>query len=385
MLRIAVSMLLGDRAKYASLVCGLAFAVLLIAQQGAIFLGLMIQSTGPLQNVVQPDLWVADPHVKFISETRNLSELDLSRVRSVPGVEWAEPFFNARAVAELPDGNFRAVNIVGIDRTTMVGRPPEVTFGRLEDLRIPDAVFIEESSKDRMRFLAPDGARRAPVVGDTFKLNDRRAVVVGFCRAKTGWDSPAMLYTTYSNATSFVPLGRNTISYILVKVKAEASIPAVQAEINRAGPELLALTPEELRRRSINFIMKETGIGLNFGITVLLGVFVGLAVSAAIFYQFTVENLKYFAVLKAMGTTQRTMVGIILVQAIFVGVVGYGIGVGGAGLFSLLGRRPGAELAAYFPWQLLIGALVGMVVCVSVGALLSLLRVLRLEPGMVFR
>lgn len=375
MWRVALRMLLGDRPKYLSLVCGLGFAVLLISQQGAIFLGLLTRSTGPLQNVTQPDLWVADPWVRWISETRNLSDADLNRVRSVPGVEWAEPFFNARATADLPGGNIRFVNIVGIDRTTMIGQPPEVTEGRLEDLRIPDAVLIEESARDKL-----DNVR----VGDVLKLNDRRAVVVGFCRAKPGFDSPALLYTTFENAVRFVPLGRNAISFILVKVKPGHEHAEVQAAISRL-PDLKAFTTEEIRQRSVDFILKETGIGINFGITVLLGVVIGLAVSAAIFYQFTSENLRNYAVLKAMGAKKPTLIGMVFLQASWAGLIGFGVGVGITSIFSLLSRKPGTELAVIFPWWIMLGSFVGMILCVSLGAILSLQKVLRLEPAVVFK
>jgi putative ABC transport system permease protein len=377
-------MLLGDRAKYLALVIGLSFAVLLIAQQGSIFLGLLLRSTGPLQNVSQPDLWITDPYVKFISETRYLSEVDLQRVRSVPGVAWAEPFFSARGIVELPGGGFKSVNVVGIDRTTMIGRPPEVLVGNLEDLRIPDAVFVEEGSIRRLGYTGPDGQMLFPKVGDVLKLNDRRAVIVGVVRAKAGFDSPAVMYTSYDNAVSYVPLGRNRISFILVGVKPEVSRAEVQASINRL-PELAAFTRLEMQLRSIDFILKETGIGINFGITVTLGVIIGLAISAAIFYQFTLENLRNFAVLKAMGARWHQLVGMIFLQAIWVGLIGFGIGVGVAGAFSLLGRRPAAELSVFFPWQLLVGALGAMILCVLVASFVSLQRVLRLEPAVVFK
>jgi putative ABC transport system permease protein len=377
-------MLLGDRAKYLALVIGLSFAVLLIAQQGSIFLGLLLRSTGPLQNVSQPDLWITDPYVKFISETRYLSEVDLQRVRSVPGVAWAEPFFSARGIVELPGGGFKSVNVVGIDRTTMIGRPPEVLVGNLEDLRIPDAVFVEEGSIRRLGYTGPDGQMLFPKVGDVLKLNDRRAVIVGVVRAKAGFDSPAVMYTSYDNAISYVPLGRNRISFILVGVKPEVGRAEVQASINRL-PELAAFTRLEMQLRSIDFILKETGIGINFGITVTLGVIIGLAISAAIFYQFTLENLRNFAVLKAMGARWHQLVGMIFLQAIWVGLIGFGIGVGVAGAFSLLGRRPAAELSVFFPWQLLVGALGAMILCVLVASFVSLQRVLRLEPAVVFK
>lgn len=375
MLSVALKMLLGDKGKYLSLVLGLAFAVLLITQQGSIFFGLMLRATGPLQNISQADLWVTDPYVKWVSETRNLSDEDLNRVRSVPGVAWAEPFFNIRAVAELPDGNFRSVNIVGVSRSTMVGRPPEMTRGKLEDLRVADAVLVEESARPKLG---------DPKIGTVLKLNDRRAVVVGFCRAKAGFDSPALIYTTYDNAVNFVPLGRHKLSYVLVGIKQGAQLLQVQKAIDTI-PDIGAYTPDEMRWRTVRFIMSETGIGINFGITVFLGFVVGLVVSAAILYQFTIDNLRNFAVLKAMGARRRTLIGMILLQSVTVGLVGFGIGVGGAGLFSLAGRKPGAELAVYFPWQLMIVALVAMIMCVSIGSLLSLSRVLRLEPAVVFK
>lgn len=375
MWRIALRMLFGDRPKYLSLVLGLSFAVLLIAQQGAIFLGLMLQATGPLQNISQPDLWVTDPYIKWVSETRNLNESDLNRVRSVPGVAWAEPFFNIRAACDLPGGDFRFVNVVGVSRNTMVGRPPEVTQGRLEDLRIADAVLVEESARAKLG---------NPAIGDTLKLNDRRALVVGYCRAKSGWDSPSLIYTTYDNAITFAPLGRNKIPFVLVGVRDGVAVADVQERIGRL-PDLKAFTPHGLRLQTIFFIMKETGIGINFGITVFLGVVVGLTVSAAIFYQFTLENIRHFAVLKAMGCTNLALTAMVLSQALVVGIVGFGIGVGGAGIFSLSARKPGAELAAHFPWQMLVVSLIGTIVCISMGSLLSLRRVLRLDPAVVFK
>lgn len=383
MWRVALRMLLGDRAKYLALVVGLAFAVLLIAQQGSIFLGLLLRSTGPLQNVNQPDLWVTDPYVRYISEARFLSDVDLQRVRSVSGVAWAEPFFNARGIVELPGGSYKSVNVVGIDRTTMIGQP-EVLVGNLEDLRAPDAVFLEEGSVRRLAFPGPGGAMTVPRVGDVLKLNDRRAVIVGIVRAKSGFDSPAVMYTSFANAVSYVPLGRNSISFILVGVKPDADRDAVQAAIS-ALPELKAFTRAQLTLVSIDFILKETGIGINFGITVTLGVIIGLAISAAIFYQFTLENLRNFAVLKAMGARARTLIGMVFLQAIWVGLIGFGIGVGVAGAFSLLGRRPAAELSTFFPWQLLVGALGSMMLCVVVSSLVSLTKVLRLEPAVVFK
>jgi putative ABC transport system permease protein len=375
MFRVALKMLFGDRAKYLSLVFGLSFAVLLVTQQLAFFLGLMLQSSGPLQNISTADLWVADSNIKWVSETRYLTETDLNRVRSVPGVAWAEPLFNVRASVDMGDGNFRWVNLVGIPRSTMVGRPPELTQGRLDDLKIPDAVLVEEHARKRLG---------DPRIGDTLRLNDRRAVVVGFCRAKTGWDSQALLYTTYENAITFTPLGRGTVSFVLVKAQEGEPVNDVRTRIN-ALPGLRAMRPSELRYHSANFIVRETGIGINFSITVSLGVIVGLTISGAIFYQFTLENLRHFAVLKAMGLSRSRLCGMVIVQAIVVGFVGWGIGMGLAAAFCVGVRAPSSEIAAHFPWPLMLIALGGMLICTGFGSILSLRRVLLLDPAVVFK
>lgn len=375
MYKLALRMLLRDTGKYLSLVVGLSFATLLIAQQGSIFLGLLKRSTGPLQNVGQPDLWVADPHTSYIFELRALSDRDLSRVRSVPGLAWAEPFITSWATVELPDGRYKRAQILGVDRSTLVGQPPEVTRGTLDDLRAPGAVFVEESSRSKLSNIG---------VGDVLKLNDKRAVVVGFCRAKLGFESNAVIYTTYDNAIRFTPVGRDSISFVLVKAKPGVAPKALAAEITRATG-LGAWTPQELSWITVKFILRETGIGINFGITVLLGFIVGLAVVAAIFYQFTLENLRHFAVLKAMGARTPALVRMVLLQAMTVGVIGFGIGTGAASLFSLLGRKPGSELAPIFPPWLLLASAGAMLVCICLGSLLSLRKVIRLEPAIVFK
>ncbi len=374
MFTVALKMLFGDRTKYAILVLGIAFATLLINQQGAIFLGLLIRATGPLQNVHQPDLWVSDPGVRFIAEYRPLADQKLNRVRSVAGVKWAEPLINNWAVVELPGGGFEKVNIIGLPRTSMVGQPPEIVAGRIDDLRAPGAVMIEESSLPRLGNVK---------IGDTLRLNDRRAIVVGFCRAKKGFESNLLMYATIDNVLTFTPAQRRNISYIVVKCQSEAEIRTVQASINALG-DMRAFTRDEFALRTIDFILKETGIGVNFGITIVLGFIVGVLLSAAVFYQFTTENLRQFAVLKALGVRGRTLTGMVLLQALVVGLIGFGVGAGAAALFTIITRKATTELDAMLPWQLLAGSMAAMLVCMLLSSLLSLRRVLSVAPGLVF-
>ncbi|QOJ00306.1 MAG: ABC transporter permease [Phycisphaeraceae bacterium] len=372
---IALKMLFGDRAKYLTLILGLAFATLLINQQASFFLGLLVKGTGPLQNVGQPDLWATDPHTKWSAEYRPLDDRTLDRIRSVPGVKWAEPFFNSFANIEMPDGSFQRCQIIGLPRNSLIGQPPEMSEGSLEDLRAPDAVIIEESARERLRF---------PNIGDTLKMNERRAVIVGFCRAKKGFEGNAVVYTTVENATRFTPVGRQWISFILVKAQSPADIPAVQQRINNLG-DVVALDSLQFVRRTIAWILKETGIGINFGITIFLGFLVGVALSAAIFYQFTIENLRYFAVLKALGAGPFRLASMVLLQATVAGAIGFGLGIGATAAFSLLIRQnPNTELESVLPWQLLLASAGAILFCIVLASLASLRKVIAVSPARVF-
>ncbi|MCC6579293.1 MAG: ABC transporter permease [Phycisphaeraceae bacterium] len=374
MRRFALKMLFGDWIRYLMLVFGLSFSVLLITQQAAIFLGVLLRSTGPLQNIGQADIWVASEHTYYIDQIRPMKDRELLRVRSVPGVEWAEPFFYLFGVVQLPDGNFAIINLVGIDRMTMVGEPPEVIEGKLSDLRLPDAVVLDRAGREQLGHLK---------LGDTIILQNRRAVIVGFCRANRGLLSKPVMYTTFTNASRYVPLGKERISYILVKIKPGQDIHAVAKEIEQI-PGLWAFTADQMRWQSIKYILTKTGIGVNFGITVLLGLVVGMVVSMATFSQFTNENLPHYAVLKAMGATSRTLVSMIVAQGALVTVISYGIGIGLAGIVSLQVHAQDGEFVAYFPWPLMVGSLLPVILCVTLGSVLSLRRVLKLEPATVF-
>lgn len=375
MLVIALKMLFGDTGKYLTLILGLAFATLLINQQASFFLGLLVRSTGPLQNVGQPDLWVIDPSTTWSAEYRALEDRALDRVRSVPGVKWAEPFFNSFGNIEMPDGRFQRCQLIGLPRSSLIGRPPEILEGSLDDLRNPDAVMIEDSARVKLNH---------PKIGDTLKLNDRRAVIVGFCRAKKGFESNAVLYTTFDNAVTFTPTGRERISFILVKAQEGENLPGLAARIDGLG-DMVALTSKQFVARSTQWVLRETGIGINFGITIFLGFAVGVALSAAIFYQFTLENLKHFAVLKAMGAGSSRLISMVLVQAMTAGVIGFGIGIGATSVFSLIIQNSTTtELDSILPWQLIVGSGGAMLVCILLACVMSLRKVITVSPARVF-
>jgi putative ABC transport system permease protein len=219
-------------------------------------------------------------------------------------------------------------------------------------------------------------------VGDTVEINDHRAVVVGICRVTRTFQSQPVIYTTYTRATTFAPRERKLLSFILVKAKEGQDAKVLRERIGqRTG--LAAYTAQEFKDLTYNFFMKNTGIPINFGIAVGLGFLIGTAIAGQTFYNFTLENLRYFGTLKAMGATNGILLRMILLQALMVGAIGYGLGVGGASLFGLAMR--GTELAFRLTRELLYISAGAIVIITVFSAVISIYKVMRLEPAIVFK
>jgi len=379
---VALRMLTGDRAKYIGIVFGVTFAALLMAQQSSIFCGLMRNTTSQIRDIEGADLWVMDPNVQFIDDVKPMSENKLLQVRGVPGVKWAVRLYKGLGRARLADGNFQQVILIGLDDATLVGapRPDRIVSGDLGDLRQPNAVFMDEFG---WRYLYGSEPFKP---GKTLEMNDSRAVIVGLCKCNPTFQTFPVLYCTYSQAVQFVPQERKTLTFILAKAEDGLAPVELCARI-RDRTELRAETNDQFFWTTIDYYMKRTGIPINFGITVALGFFVGCAIAGQTFYLFTIENLKQFGSLKAMGVSNARLIRMILLQGLVVGVIGYGLGVGGAALFGFVFERAvtTAPPAFYFGWQILVltaGAVVAIIVLAS---LISLKRVLLLEAGVVFR
>ena len=382
---IALQMLMGDRGKYLGIVMGLTFASLIMTQQPAIFVGLMMRSYSFVSDLGLPDIWVMDPMVQFVDDIKPLQDTQLYRVRGVPGVGWAVPLYKGLLKARLADGTFQTCNVVGLDDATLVGGPPAMVEGKLSDLRRADGVIVDiDGAREKLAKPAPTaGGRPVPLqVGDLLELNDRRAVVVGISRNTRTFQSQPVLYTTYSRAMRFAPRERKLLSFVLVKAQPGQDVQALTRRIQQATG-LAAYTRDEFKLLTVSYFLKNTGIPINFGMSVLLGFIVGAAIAGQTFYSFTQENLRQFGVLKAMGTSNWTLLRMILLQAVLVGVIGYGLGVGLTSLFGFAMRN--TVLAFKFPWQLLVFSGLGVTVICTFAALISIRKVIQLEPAIVFK
>lgn len=376
---VAISMLTGDRGKYVGLIFAISFSSFLIVQQASIFCGLMNRTRSQILDVTDADIWVMDPATQYVDEVYALKDSDMGRVRGVPGVSWAVPFFKGQPRAKAADGKFRVCILLGLDDATLAGAPEprKMILGSIESLRDPDAVLMDVAG---YHFFFPGEPLE---LGKNFEMNDHRAEVVGIVDASPPFTSFPVFYTRYSQALNYVGRERKLMSFILVKGVPGVAMPELTRRIT-AATGLKAATRDTFGWMTILYYIRNTGIPINFGLTVGIAIIVGTVVAGQTFYLFTLENLKHFGALKAMGTTNRRLMQMILLQAMLVGSIGYAMGMGLAATFFVVARTD-ATRGIILLWQTMAGGAVIMLFIVMLASLLSIRKVLVLEPAMVFR
>lgn len=370
---IALKMLFGDKMKFITLVAALTFSTVLMMQQGSIFVGLL-RNFSTTVRVTQAPIWVMETSTKLVDVPDAMPDSYLSLVRSIDGVEWAVPFLLNRVNVRLANGGHKYVQLQGVDGDSLIGLPQKVIAGVLTDINTPEGIVVDQNELDKLG---------SPKVGDSFEINDNTARVVAIVDMPKNSFSYPILYTTYDRAKEISPPERKSLSFILAKPQKGHTIREVINAIE-ANSGLKAFTQNEFFWMTINWYLENTGIPINFGIAVTLGIIVGAAVASQTFYTFTLENLRHLATLKAVGVKNSTLTKMVLLQSSVVGFLGFGLGLLITTIFG--STVPNfTKLAFYTPYQLLILTFIAVVGLCAFSSMFSLRKIRRLEPAIVFR
>jgi putative ABC transport system permease protein len=393
MLRIAWTMLVGDRGKYAGLLFGIAFTSFLVTFAVSFFCGFMTRGFALISDNPAVDVWVMDPAVESVERTIDIPDSALERVRSVTGVSFATPLGIADVVARFPNGRFQSFQLISVDDATLAGVP----LAAPEDatrLRAPDAVFVAAGgSEGKLEFprLAwdrwpKDGPHlsvptRPLIAGDQLLANDRRVVVAGYAQAAPRFPPRPLMYTTLPNAVRILPPERHRTTFVMATALPGVEAGGLARRIERETG-LRARTTAEFKEDTVRWnLVNSEDVG-DVGAMLTLAMTVGFGVTAVLLYLFTTENLPQYATLEAMGATSGMLLAMVFVQAGACALLGTGLGLG---LCSIAGSLVAAQ---GFPFRMLwfapvAGAATVFVVSV-VAALVSARSLLGTEPGKAF-
>jgi putative ABC transport system permease protein len=373
-LRLAYKLLVSDKTKFAALLVGIAFAVFLMIMMTSMFAGILHRSSATVINT-GAKIWVMDPAVNTPASSIPMPDYILDAVRSINGVRYAVPLYSGVALVKLRSGVYQAATVIGLDDTSLFGRP-QLVEGNIEDIYAENAFIAVKDAE----FRKLDN----PKLGAEFEINDHRGVVVGIAKVTTGglFGIPT-LYTTYNRAIQYIPSTRYTISYILVEPKSSEEVPYIKQQVKVLGYE--ALTKNEFISKIANFYIRQTGLGTNVLLMTVISFIVGLSISGQTFYTFILENLDKFGALKAIGAKGRELVYMILFQATFTALTGYGLGVGSASLLIAMARLRLPSYAARVTYATLGFAFIMVLIIAGISSYIGVRRVIKIEPFDIFR
>ncbi|MEZ6138617.1 MAG: ABC transporter permease [Pirellulaceae bacterium] len=370
---IAFRTLISDRGKLFAGLIGVIFSVVLVNIQGGLFFGL-IGKASLLVDRSGADIWVGHRGMHNVDFPHDIPERWIHRIRSIPGVQEAQPIRIGFSEMSLPDGNFEGVTVVGVVEGSQLGRAYSIVHGSPEALDAAHSVICDTCD---------DAKLHNPALGEMREIGGRRARIAGKCHGILSFLVTPYIFTTYDRATDFTQGDPTAASYFLVRVQPGVDRAQICDEICRRLSDVTAASADQYAATSVNFWMTRTGIGLSFGAATMLGLLVGLVMVAQTLYAMVLDRISEFATLKALGASERELVKVLVAQASMVAVAGIGIGIVFTQVIQALLSTPRASIDIPLSLYWASAALV-LAICLSASAL-PYWRVRRVDPHAVLQ
>lgn len=362
-----------DKIRLTVTLTGIVFAVVLIVVELGLFVG-FTKATSGLIDHSGADLWVASENVPYIEQAVPFSDRKLNQVRAVPGVQEAQKYIAHFAQWKRPDGSQESVQVVGFNLDSRLGSPWNIVQGNVADLRIPDAIMVDEIYRQKLDVTH---------LGQLSEIGGHRARVVGFTRGIRAFTTSPYIFTSFKNAQDFVRMQDDQTDYILVKLAPGANLEQVRKAINRQVTNVEVLTNAQFGKMTQFYWMFTTGAGVAVLLAAALGLVVGFVVVAQTIYATTMDHMKEFGTLKAMGAPNRYVYKVIVTQAAISAVIGYALGMFVSAFVVHASQKGGA--AILLPWPMAVGMFFLTLFMCTGAALVSINKVTRLDPAMVFK
>jgi len=364
-----------DRIRFAVTLTGIVFALVLIIIQFGLFLGFTTTTSNNIDHS-GADIWIVFHGVGYFDTGRMFSERKFYEVLSVPGVRQAEKYIQNFAYWKKPDGGVENVQVIGFHPGSGLGEPWNVVEGSVLAVKLEDGVIVDELYKEKL------GVSK---IGDRVEIGDHRARVVGFTRGIRSFTTSPFVYTSFKNALNYTrPEAReDQLAYILVTVAPGVRSREVLESLRARLTDVDIYTREEFSRRTRFYWMFTTGAGLAVLTAALMGLVVGVAVVAQTIYAATMDHIREYGTLKAMGASNGYLYRVLIEQAAWSAVLGYAFAMFAAHFIVQASEKGGALIL--LPPAMKIAMLVLAVFMCIAAALVSINKVTRLDPAMVFR
>lgn len=374
MFSVALKIIFYDKVRSLITLAGVVFAVALIFAQIGIYLGLM-ETSSTIIDHTNGDIWITSKNSKNFDFSQPFPERKINQVLAVEGVKDAEKLIVTWGVIKQKQGGTEQVEIVGYNPDTGIGGPWKMKTGHFRDVKNGNYTIVDESSMRRLgRF----------ETGDYREILNKRLKIVGTSEEVKSFTTAPIIFTSYKTAQNLGGyVGPDNTVFIIASVEDGYSDKEVINRLRRSLSNVDIYTKDEFSRKTRLYWTIETGVGLSFLITILISFLIGMLIVGQTIYNSTIEYLKEFGTLKAIGATNLNIYQIIFSEALINASIGYVIGL----ILTLLSIKVYNASEMVFTIKLWVALLVfflSLIMCLS-AAFFSVRKVRKIDPALLFR
>lgn len=368
---LAVKTFFHEKVRLMTTLMGITFSTLLTIAQIGMYFGFMGNATTIIRHT-DADIWVASKNIQTFDFANPIPADRINRVRAFDGIESADRIIVWWGFLKLPGGGQEQVQIVGFNPDSGAGAPWAMVEGDAYAVKGGRYMIVDKTSEQRLGKLK---------LGQVWELTGKKFKLVGISEGIKTFTTAPLVFMSYNQSREFFPA--NTATYVVAKVKDRARIQEVVSALRATMKDNDVYTRDEFVYKTVMYWTVQTGMGMGFFLTAVLGLTIGGAIVGQTIYANTMEHIQEFGTLKAIGAKNSDLYKIIFTQAGISAVIGYAAGSVIILLLKDLIEKGGVTL--YLSAWLFVPVFFSILLMCFFSAYFSIRKVRMLDPVTVFR
>lgn len=322
MLWLAMKTLLHEKVRFLITLLGITVSAILTLVEIAIYLGMMGNATAIIRHT-DADIWIASKNIQSFDFALPFPEERINKVRALPNVVWADKLLLNYGFIKLANGGREQIQIIGFDPDTGVGAPWSLIEGKAPDVKGGRRMIIDKTSEQRLGRLITGTQWEITI----FKEHSFR--LVGISNGIKSFTTIPLVFMSYNEFDRLLAEAglQDQVSFIVAKVadrnQLRENIRSLQASLKDND----VFTRDAFIRKTILYWTVQTGMGMAFFLTAILAMVIGSTIVGQTIYASTMEHLREYGTLKAIGARNSEIYQVIFSQAAISSVSGYGLAI----------------------------------------------------------
>jgi putative ABC transport system permease protein len=370
---LAFRNLFHDRVRLIATVVGIVFSIVLVTVQLGVFLSFERMVTTMIDHA-DADFWIVPSETRSFEESSLLSGRQRLQALAVDGVTSVTPLVVGYASWRKPNGGASTpVLVVGAPTNSSGLQPWNVVEGAVDDLSTPDGVAIDRSYFEQLGIAQ---------ILQRAEINNQKARVVAVTNGIRSFTTTPHVFASIERARTYLGVPPNRANYYVVRIAPNANAAVVRSLLAGTLSDAEVLTPDQFRHHTRIFWLFDTGAGAALLGSAILGIIVGTIIVAQTLYSSTKDHLKEFATLRAIGSSRKYILKVILAQALISAIVGFSIAVSID--LSIVKMTRDAALPIVMTPELSVGLFALTIAMCAIAAVAAIRVVTRIDPVLVF-